>query len=343
MSTLTVATLSQWWQTAIDRLPENVRVLLQQQSTQLAAGAIFALATLYALNKILSRWSVNCQRSDPWNPKNELVLLTGGSSGIGKQILEDLCKLNIKVVVLDVQAPTFELPSTASFYQCDITSTANLTQVAAEIRQKHGHPTILINNAGFGRGGTILDESESDIRRTFEVNTISHFWTVKEFVPDMIKKNHGHIITIASLASFIAPGEIVDYSCTKAAALAFHEGLTQELKHWHKVGKVRTSIIHPLWVRTPMISILTGAGGHFKQRLLTPEMVSSAVVKQVVTQTSGQVILPLSHVPLAFLRALPTWLQEFVRGVASKDFVKLRELEKKGLVQVPAPQPQAKS
>lgn len=130
--------------------------------------------------------------------------------------------------------------STASFYQCDITSTANLKEVAAAIRQKHGHPTILINNAGFGRGGTILDESESDIRRTFEVNTISHFWTVKEFVPDMIQKNHGHIITIASLASFIAPGEIVDYSCTKAAALAFHEGLTQELKHWHKVGKVRT-------------------------------------------------------------------------------------------------------
>lgn len=107
-----MATVSQWWQTAIDRLPENVhRALLQQQSTQLAAGAIFALAALYALNKILSRWSVNCQRSDPWNPKNELVLLTGGSSGIGKQILEDLSKVNIKVVVLDVQAPTFELRS----------------------------------------------------------------------------------------------------------------------------------------------------------------------------------------------------------------------------------------
>jgi len=112
--------------------------------------------------------------------------------------------------------------------------------VGDKIRQAHGEPTVLINNAGVGHDGTILEEPEDKIRQTFEVNTVSHFMTVREFLPDMIKKNHGHVITIASMASFMGLGEMVDYCCTKSSALAFHEGLRQELKFWYHAPKVRT-------------------------------------------------------------------------------------------------------
>lgn len=73
-----------------------------------------------------------------------------------------------------------------------------------------------------------------------DVNLLSHFWTVREFLPSMIQKDHGHIITIASATSFITIGQIADYTCSKAAAVAFHEGLTQELKYWYKSKKIRT-------------------------------------------------------------------------------------------------------
>lgn len=63
---------------------------------------------------------------------------------------------------------------------------------------------------------------------------------VKEFLPSMIRDNHGHVITVASMASFVTVGEMVDYACTKASALAFHEGLGQELRYWYKAPKVRT-------------------------------------------------------------------------------------------------------
>lgn len=96
----------------------------------------------------------------------------------------------------------------------------------------------------------MLEKSESKIRQTFEVNTISHFLMVREFMPSMIEKNHGHIITIASMASFIGLGDMVEYSCSKASALAFHEGLRQELKSWYKAPKVRTT-----WVSTPVPGI----------------------------------------------------------------------------------------
>jgi short-subunit dehydrogenase len=122
----------------------------------------------------------------------------------------------------------------------DITSTTALKETATQIRRDHGHPTVLINNAGVGFSGTILEEPEEHIRLTLEVNTLSHFWTVKEFLPSMIQNDHGHIVTIASMASFVALGDMADYAASKAAALAFHESLTQEIKHWYGSKRVRT-------------------------------------------------------------------------------------------------------
>ena len=135
------------------------------------------------------------------------------------------------------------LASNVFFYKSDITSTANIREVAKQIRANHGDPTILVNNAGVAFDGTILEEPEEKIRKTFEVNTLAHFWMVKEFLPAMIEKNHGHVVTIASMASFAALGEMADYAGTKASAMAFHEALTQELRHWYNAPKVRTRYV----------------------------------------------------------------------------------------------------
>lgn len=128
-----------------------------------------------------------------------------------------------------------------AFYRCDITNSSSIKTVAEQIRAQHGHPTVLVNNAGVGHEGTVLEEPEAKIRQTFEVNTLAHFLTVREFLPAMARNNHGHVVTIASMASFLALGEMVDYCCTKASALAFHEGLGQELKRWYNAPKVRTT------------------------------------------------------------------------------------------------------
>jgi all-trans-retinol dehydrogenase (NAD+) len=76
------------------------------------------------------------------------------------------------------------------YYKCDITSPATISAVAAEIRKDVGEPTILINNAGVARGKSILDATEKDVRFTFDVNTLAHYWMAKEFVPSMVKREH---------------------------------------------------------------------------------------------------------------------------------------------------------
>jgi all-trans-retinol dehydrogenase (NAD+) len=127
------------------------------------------------------------------------------------------------------------------FYAVDITSSTAIQTAAVQIRSAHGAPTVLINNAGVGHNDLIFSSTEAQVRLVFDVNTISHFLLTKEFVPDMAAKNHGHVVTVASMASFMVHAQNVDYACSKASALAFHEGLAQELKSRYGADKVRTT------------------------------------------------------------------------------------------------------
>lgn len=111
------------------------------------------------------------------------------------------------------------------FFLADITSTAKIAEVAEEIRTHVGHPTIIVNNAGVARGATILDGTENDVRFTFDVNILAHFWILKEFLPHIAKNNHGHVVTVASVAGYQTSPQLVDYGATKAAAISLHEGM----------------------------------------------------------------------------------------------------------------------
>jgi all-trans-retinol dehydrogenase (NAD+) len=189
--------------------------------------------------------------------------------------------------------------------------------VATKIRSEHGDPSVLINNAGIGSWTSILGESEEMIRRTFNVNTVSHFLVVKEFLPAMIQKNHGHVVTIASLASFAVTSRNVDYSCTKASALAFHEGLTCELKATYGADKIRTTVVHPSWVRTPLIQKLT-QHPKWKSPTMEPEIVVDAVVGQILSGRSGHIILPTWLTFVSGIRGIPLWLQYSLRNQTAK-------------------------
>lgn len=175
------------------------------------------------------------------------------------------------------------------------------------MRREVGEPTILINNAGVARGKTVLDSEPGDIRFTFDVNTISHYWTTKAFLPSMIKRNHGMIVTVASAASWITAPAMVDYCSSKAAALAFHEGLSTELLTRYKAPKVRTVVVHPGHTKTALFQGFD-IGNKFLMPSLEVETMAEGVVKQVLTGRSGNVILPETGQLAALLRVVPDWI-----------------------------------
>ncbi len=213
-------------------------------ATGVSLGAIALLQISSAWSRAYSRKRLNnfsFKDKYEWDvPGKELVLITGGSSGLGDAAARKLAAHGIRVVCWDVHPPKELLPANASWTEVDVTDTKAIKVAADKLRKQFGDPTVLVNNAGVGILRGILDGTEEETRHTFDVNLMAHFNTIREFLPSMVKANHGHVVNIASLASFVTIADNTDYSCSKAALLALHEGLTQEIRWRYNAPNVRT-------------------------------------------------------------------------------------------------------
>ncbi|KAF2193793.1 NAD(P)-binding protein [Zopfia rhizophila CBS 207.26] len=278
-----------------------------------------ALFVIWKVNSVLSRWADNGwiwkDDKSAWSWRNEVAVVTGGSKGIGAMVVKRLISYGIRAAVLDVEPLSEELQSAGAnlvtFYECDITSRVAVHKAGEAIRSDYGSPSILINNAGIGNANSILDVSPERLSTIFNVNLISHWYTVQEFLPDMIAKKKGHIMSTASMAAFVGLAGMVDYSCTKVGLVALHEGLKQELKHRYKCPQIKTTIVYPTWTRTRLIEAIEKGIQSVRAPIMDPGDVAEAMVKQIIDGKSGQIILGPSIA--ASIRALPAWLQEFIR------------------------------
>lgn len=284
---------------------------------------IFYLALVRYLSKRYSDGVANNWTNDRYKWSEEIAVVTGGSGGIGGHVVKLLAERGIKVVILDIQPMMNDAGPNVHYFACDITSAAHLASVAKDVMAQVGEPTILINNAGVARGKTILETSEKDLRFTFDVNTFAHYNTVKEFLPSMIKKNHGMVVTVASFASWLTAPNMVDYSMSKAASLAFHNGLSAELKTRYNAPRVRTIMVNQGYTKT---SLFTGfhTGSPFLVPALEPESVADAICRQVFSGRSGQVITPTFGRFLQLLQALPQWYSDGVRAESENNMTNWR-------------------
>ncbi|KAK4128748.1 NAD(P)-binding protein [Parathielavia appendiculata] len=249
---------------------------------------LLAFGLIRWINNYFSRKVLNNWVDDKYDWSREIVVITGGAGA------------------------NYNTGHTVHYFKCDITSRKALSLVAREIRLAVGDPTILINNAGVVQGRTILDASESDIRFTFDVNTFAHYFTVQEFLPHMIRTNHGMVVTVASVAAWVTVPNMVDYAASKAAAHSFHEGLTAELATRYDASRVRTVLVNQGYTTTPLFE-----GYHndspFLMPALDPATVAEAIVAQVLRGESGQVVLPAFANSMAVLAGMPLWYQHRLR------------------------------
>lgn len=201
------------------------------------------------------------------------------------------------------------------FVKTDITKADSLAEAAKQISVRFGRaPTVLILNAGVCRGKPILESTAADVALTFNVNSISHYTLVREFLPQLIKEDHGMVVTVASSAAFTTAPRMVDYAASKAAALAFHEGLAVELLTVYNAPRVRTVVVNQGYTKTALFE-----GFGIKEGFVAPPMevdtVAEAIARQVLSGKSGQLILPGAHKLLvANWRSLPNWVQHHGRA-----------------------------
>ncbi|KHN97099.1 short-chain dehydrogenase/reductase 2 [Metarhizium album ARSEF 1941] len=276
--------------------------------------ALLGLGLLKSINRGLSSMAANGWRATAapgWDWPSEVAVVTGGCSGIGHCIVRRLAARRVRVAVLDVQDLPADLAADplVRLYTCDITAPDAVAAAAAAIRNDLGHPSILVNNAGITRPLAILDMPHDFLRRIFGVNCLSHWTLAQQFLPHMVAANKGHVMTVASMASFIPLPKGADYAATKAAALSFHESLAVELRHVHGADRVLASIAHPNFVRTPLVRDF---GHHLERggiRMLAPDDVAALVADQIFSRRAAQLIIPEHQAVLSGVRAWPTWLK----------------------------------
>lgn len=291
--------------------PENIGRLITSLKWLVAIGIVTDA------NKRLSEIAQNNFRlrseKHRYHWPQEVVVITGATGGFGSLMSKEFASRGLNVMALDIR-DDHDLPADMKshprihYYKCNVTDREQVAEVAKKIRSEHGDPSILINNAGISSEGPILEQTEEGLRKVFDVNIISHYYTVQEFLPAMTKNKKGHVVTIASMAAFATTPGLVPYSNTKVAAWGFHEGLQQETRVFYNAPEVKFSCVHPSFAATPMVAPFQKqleAGG---ARIITAESVADAVVKQVMSGRGKQIILAGNLGAAVWLRSLPLWV-----------------------------------
>jgi len=186
--------------------------------------------------------------------KNKVVLITGASSGIGKDTAIEFAKKGANIILVSRTKEKLEQVAeqlkqfnvTVLVCQCDVSEKDQVKEMSKTVLEKFDSVDILVNNAGFAIYGSVTDLSIDDIESQMETNYFGMIYCIKNFLPVMLDKKSGHIVNVASVAaSFGLPG-IASYCASKFAMLGFSEGLKHELKN----SGVGITVVSPIMVRT---------------------------------------------------------------------------------------------
>ncbi|MBT8267027.1 MAG: SDR family oxidoreductase [Bacteroidia bacterium] len=160
---------------------------------------------------------------------SKVVLITGGSSGIGKSIGEFLSKLDF-VVVGTSRNPNNYQNSSIPLYALDVTQNASILSCIDQVKKEHGTIDILINNAGAGITGPVEEIPDAEIRRNFDINFFGPINVIKGILPIMRSQNSGLIINITSIAGYMGLPYRGPYSASKSALGIITEAFRMEIK-----------------------------------------------------------------------------------------------------------------
>lgn len=230
------------------------------------------------------------------NFKNKVVLITGASSGIGKDAATEFAKKGANIVLVartkdkleQVAGELKKFHVLTLVCQCDVSQKDQVSQMSKKVLNEFGHVDVLVNNAGFAIYGSVSDLSIGDIESQMETNYFGMIYCVKSFLPSMLDRKSGHIVNVASVAaSFGLPG-IASYCASKFAMLGFSEGLKYELKN----TGVGITVVSPIMVRTNFFDHASFA----KIPKYSPMSLNSKTVARAVLRAVGsprlEIIVP---------------------------------------------------
>lgn len=196
--------------------------------------------------------------------QNKVVLITGATSGIGKVSALAFAKAGAKVVVsgrreAEGQAVVSEIKAAggeATFVKADVAVEADVEALVAKTVATYGRLDVAFNNAGVELTGAIVDATEADYRRVFDINVWGVITSMKHEIPVMLKQGSGVIINTSSAAGHVGMAGASVYVASKHAV----EGLTKAAALEYAKQGIRINAVAPAAIETDMVTRFTGGG-----------------------------------------------------------------------------------
>ena len=245
--------------------------------------------------------------------KGKVVLVTGASSGIGRQVSLDFSDHGAQSIILVARSQSKledlekiirrKFATEVSVYPCDISKKTEVAKMGREILERYGYIDILVNNAGFGIYGKVQRQSIEDIESIIFTNYLGMVYCTKVFLDSMTSRNAGHIVNVASVAGSFGVAGLSAYCASKYAVLGFSESLSQEL---HGTG-IGITVVSPIGVRTNFFSndSFSGKTPNYTGFMLESKTVSNAILA-AANSSRLEIIVPFYiRVAVWFKHTLP--------------------------------------
>ena len=261
--------------------------------------------------------------------KDKVIVITGASSGIGKQVAIDFAKKRVKGIAivarnedrLNELALEIQDKCECLVCPCDVSDKSAVVSMASNVLEKFGNIDVLVNNAGYGILGKVELQSVEEMEAVTATNYLGTIYCTKTFLSSMLARKNGHIVNVASLAaSFGIPG-LAAYCGSKFAVLGFSESLSHELRG----TGVGITVVSPVGVRTNFFehpSFKKKNKGWNMRYSLDATTVSKAVLK-ASTSHRFEIVVPF------FMRGA-VWLKHTIpyvtNPIVAKSFRRMTDL-----------------
>lgn len=191
--------------------------------------------------------------TNPFCLAGETALVTGAGSGLGQAIARSLAAAGARVVLAGRRVPLLkaaaaDLGPQAAFVRCDVSRFADVPRVLARAEQPFGPITILVNNAGIHLKKPATATTEAEFLALLNTHVLGAHALTRSVLPGMLRRKHGSVVFILSIASLFGIPNVFAYSAAKSACLGMVRALATEVSP----RGVRVNGIAPGWITTDM-------------------------------------------------------------------------------------------
>jgi NAD(P)-dependent dehydrogenase (short-subunit alcohol dehydrogenase family) len=261
--------------------------------------------------------------------ENAVAVVTGGASGIGRALAEELARRRAVVVIADIQhdaacqvaGAISDAGGRASAVYADVSRAEDVEGLVRDAVSRHSRIDLMFNNAGIGVNGGIHQLTLEHWRAAISTNLYGVVHGVAAAYPVMLRQRAGHIVNIASLAGLISAPGLAPYATTKGAVIS----LTRALRAEAAAYSVRASVVCPGFVDTAIFDSAIGVKVNKEellQRLKLPLLPAHEAARAIlagVERNQAVIVFPASaRVLWRLSRWAPRLLASFERRMVER-------------------------